>query len=70
MNEKRDKLDKLCKDLFKGVIASEAEADSEHVETQQQEVKAEVTKAAVVETAEEKKTVATKKVIRRKTADA
>ena len=48
----------------------EAEADSEHVETQQQEVKAEVTKAAVVETAEEKKTVATKKVIRRKTADA
>ena len=29
MNEKRDKLDKLCKDLFKGVIASEAEADSE-----------------------------------------
>ena len=35
MNEKRDKLDKLCKDLFKGVIASEAEAAEADSETKE-----------------------------------
>jgi len=46
------------------------EAEVEQAETQQQEVKTEVAKPAVVDTSDEKKTVATKKVIRRKTADA
>jgi hypothetical protein len=46
----------------------DAEVEVEQAATQQQEVKAEVAKA--VEAADEKKTVATKKVIRRKTADA